>query len=131
MFVDDIQFQYLALVRYCQTSYRSRKPLSKALTTTQQELNATRKRLADEGSKLVPLQQENKDLRALVQQAEDVEVLRAEVRRVQHLDEDVDQFNADLAAFRRLKADVRDLEVFRRHKTAILQHLKLLPKLIK
>lgn len=85
---------------------------------------------ADEHSKVVPLRDENEKLRASVQQLGDVEALRVEVQRLQHLEQEVDQFNADLAAFRRLKADVRDLDVFRQHKAAILQYLKLFPKLV-
>ncbi|KAF1358783.1 hypothetical protein EJ07DRAFT_166647 [Lizonia empirigonia] len=125
-----LRFQYLALVRYCQTSYRTRKPLSKALADTKEELATMQHRLTDEHSKVETLQRENEKLRASAQQMEDMETLRTKVERLQHLEQEVGQFNADLAAFRRLKADVRDLDVFRQNKTAILQHLKLVPKLV-
>lgn len=87
-------------------------------------------RLTHEHSKVDTLQRENEKLRASAQQMEDIETLRTKVEQLQHLELEVGQFNADLAAFRRLKADVRDLEVFRQNKTAILQHLKLVPKLV-
>lgn len=87
-------------------------------------------RAAEERSKAVSLQRENEQLRAAAQQASEVETLRAEVQRLQHLEQETDQFNADLEAFCRLKADVRDLDVFRKNKTAILQYMKLLPKVV-
>lgn len=87
-------------------------------------------RAAEEHSKAVSLQQENEELRAAAQQAVEVDVLRAKVQRLQHLEQDMDQFNADLEAFRRLKADVRDLDIFRKNKAAILQYMKLLPKVV-
>lgn len=87
-------------------------------------------RAAEEHSKAVSLQRENEELRAAAQQAVEVDVLRAEVQRLQHLEQDMDQFNADLEAFRRLKADVRDLDIFRKNKAAILQYMKLLPKVV-
>lgn len=76
------------------------------------------------------LQRENEQLRAATQQANEVDALRAEVQRLLHLGQEMDQFTADLEAFRRLKADVRDLDVFRKNKAAILQYMKLLPKVV-
>lgn len=87
-------------------------------------------RAAEERSKAVSLQRENEELRAAEQQAGDVDVLRAESQRLQHLEQEKDQFNADLAAFRRLRADVRDLDIFRKYKAAILHYMKLLPKMV-
>lgn len=76
------------------------------------------------------LERENEQLQAAAQQASEPDALRAEVQRLQHLEQKMDQFNADLEAFRRLKADVRDLDVFRKNKAAILQYMKLLPKVV-
>jgi DNA repair ATPase RecN len=117
-------------VRYCQTSYRQQKLAADALAAAKHELATVRNCAAEDHSKALALQQENKQLRALAQQAGEVNSLRAEVQRLQHLGRDVDQFNAEVEAFRRLKADVRDLDTFRRNKSAILQHLKLVPKLV-
>ncbi|XPS78013.1 hypothetical protein M3J09_010034 [Ascochyta lentis] len=128
--MEALRFQYLALIRYCQTSYRTRKPLSSELANVKQDLSTTQSREADERLKFAGLQRENEELRASAQQTEDVEALRAEVQRLRHLEQETDQFNADLEAFRRLKADVRDLKTFRENKAAILQHLKLVPKLV-
>lgn len=87
-------------------------------------------RAAEEHSRAVSLQRENEQLRAAVQQASEVKTLRAEVQRLQLLEQEMDQFNTDLQVFRRLKADVRDLDVFRKNKAAILQYMKLLPKVV-
>jgi hypothetical protein len=87
-------------------------------------------RASEEHSKAAALQEENGQLRASAQQATEVDSLKDEVERLRHLEHEVDQFNADVEAFRRLKADVRDLDTFRQHKSAILQHLKLVPKLV-
>lgn len=87
-------------------------------------------RAAKEHSKVMVLQRENEQLKAAAQQASEVDTLRAEVQRLQHLEQGMEQFNADLEAFRRLKADVLDLDVFRKNKAAILQYMKLLPKVV-
>ena len=99
-----------------------------ALESTKQELTSAQKRAADEHSKAVAFQYENEKLQASAQQ--DMDVLSAEVQRLQHLEQEVDQFNAYVEAFHLLKADLRDLDVFRHNKPTILQHLKLLPKVI-
>lgn len=85
---------------------------------------------AEEHSKVLLLQRENERLRAAAQRASEVDALRVEVQRLQHLEQEVDQSNADLEESRRLKADVRDLDVFRENKAAILQYMKLLPKVV-
>ncbi|KZM22033.1 zinc ion binding [Ascochyta rabiei] len=128
--MEALRFQYLALIRYCQVSYRTRKPLSNELADAKNELATMQSRVTDEHSKFADLQRENEELRTSAQQVEDAEALRAEVQQLRHLEEEFDQFNADLKAFRRLKADVRDLETFRKNKGAILQHLKLVPELV-
>lgn len=84
----------------------------------------------EEHSKVISLQHHIKSLRAAAQQVNEVEALRAEVRRLQHLEQDKDQFDADLEAFRALKADFRELDVFRKNKTSILRYMKLLPTMI-
>ena len=121
------QFQYLALIRYCQTSYRTQKPLTDALKKSKQELALLQSRAAEAQSEVKSLQQENEELRALPQQADEVHVLRAEVQRLQHLEQNVEQFNSDVDTF---QADVRDLDVFRKNKAAILHYMKLFPKVV-
>lgn len=128
--LDTSQFQYLALIRYCQTSYRTRKPLTDALKKSKQELALLQSRAAEAQSEVKSLQQENEELRALPQQADEVHVLRAEVQRLQHLEQNVEQFNSDVDTFHRLQADVRDLDVFRKNKAAILHYMKLFPKVV-
>lgn len=120
----------MALIRYCQASYRTRKPLTDELAKSKQELAAMQQRAAEEHAKLVSLQHDNDNLRAAAQQVGNTQALRAEVQRLQHLEQEVDRFNADVEAFHRLHADVRDLEVFRKNKAAILDYLKLFPKVV-
>lgn len=127
---DHTQFQYISLARYCQNAYRTRKPLVDALKKTKQDLTMMQNRAAEETSKVVALQRDNSSLRAAAQQVSEVETLRAEVQRLRNLEQSQDQFYADVEAFHLLKADMRDLNVFRKNKVAILRYLKLLPKII-
>ena len=120
----------MALARYCQTSYRSRKPLVDALEHTKQELTSAKRLVVEEQSKIASLQYDNRILQAAAQQAGEVEQLRAKVQRLQDLELERNQFNADLEAFRRLKVDVRNLDTFRKNKDVILQYMKLLPKVV-
>jgi DNA repair ATPase RecN len=87
-------------------------------------------RTVEAQSEAMTLQQENEKLRAVAQQAGEMDALRAEVQRLQHLEQDFDQFNADVEAFCHLQADVRDLDVFRRNKAAILHYMKLFPGVV-
>ena len=121
----------MALARYCQTSYRTRKPLVEALEHTRQELASTRALTAEEQSKVASLQYDNRRLQAAAQQAGEVEALEhaaGEPHRPVDLDDRL--FNADLEAFRRLEVDVRNLETFRKNKDVILQYMKLLPTVV-
>ena len=120
----------MALARYCQTSYRTRKPLADALEHAKQELTLAKGLVAEEQSKIAFLQHENRVLQAAAQQAGEVEALRAEIRRLQHLELERNQFDADLDAFRRLEVDVRNLDTFRKYKAAILHYMKLLPTVV-
>jgi DNA repair ATPase RecN len=120
----------LALARYCQTSYRTRKPLVDALERTKQELTSAKRLVVEEQSKIASLQYDNGILQAAAQQAGEVEELQAEVRRLQHLELERNQFSADLEAFRRLEVDVRNLDTFRKNKDVILQYMKLLPTVV-
>ena len=106
------------------------KPLTDTLKNMKQQLDTMQNRATEEHSVVVSLQRENEQLRAIAQHASEVDALREEVQRLQHLEQEVDQFNADVEAFRRLKADVRDLDVFRKNKAVILQYMKLLPKVV-
>ncbi|KAF1926138.1 uncharacterized protein M421DRAFT_225688 [Didymella exigua CBS 183.55] len=128
--IEALRFQYLSLARYCTVSYRTRKPLTDALKSTKQQLVTMQSRAAEEYSRVVSLQRENELLQAAAQQASEVDALRAEVQRLHRLEQDMEQFNTDLEAFRRLKTDVRDLGIFRKNKAAILQYMKLLPKVV-
>ncbi|KAF3007807.1 hypothetical protein E8E13_010492 [Curvularia kusanoi] len=116
-----VRFQYLALARYCQTTYQTRKPLTDALSRTEQELASTKAIAAE---KLNSLQHDNE------QQAGELQTLQVEVQRLQHLERERKQFETDLEAFRHLEVDVRNLETFRKNKAAILQYLKSLPTVI-
>jgi len=87
-------------------------------------------RFAEEHSKVVSLQHHNKSLLTAANQASEVEKLRAEVRRLQPLEQERHQFDADLEAFRSLRVDVRELSVFRKYKTTIIHYMKLLPRTI-
>lgn len=126
---ENAQFQYLALSRYCQTSYRTRNSLLNALKITEKDLAKTKNIAAEQHAKIISLQYENETLRLAAQQVCEVKALREEVARLQHLEREQDQFNADLEAFRRLKVDVHNLDTFRKHKVAIFQYMKLIPKL--
>ncbi|KAH6639805.1 hypothetical protein C7974DRAFT_139167, partial [Boeremia exigua] len=125
-----LRFQYLALARYCRMSYLTTKPLADALKQTRQELVTMQQRAADDHSKVVSLQHANESLRAAAHQANEVEALRAEVHRLRHLELAKHQLDADVETVRLLKADVRDLDILRKNKAAILQYMKLLPKVI-
>ena len=97
---------------------------------TRQELASTRALTAEEQSKVASLQYDNRRLQAAAQQAGEVEALRVEIQRLQHLELERNQFDADLEAFRRLEVDVRNLETFRKNKDVILQYMKLLPTVV-
>ncbi|KAG9197913.1 hypothetical protein G6514_000752 [Epicoccum nigrum] len=128
--MEALRFQYLALARYCQTSYRTQKPLADALEHVKQEIALAKGLVAEGQSKIASLQYENRVLQAAAQQAGEVEALRAEIRRLQHLELERNQFDADLDAFRRLEVDVRNLDTFRKYKAAILHYMKLLPTVV-
>ncbi|KAJ4994194.1 hypothetical protein SVAN01_00023 [Stagonosporopsis vannaccii] len=128
--IEALRFQYLALARYCRTSYRTWKPLADALRKTEENLAAVQHRATEEHSKVVSLQHHNKSLRAAAHQVGKVDALRAEVQRLQHLEQEKDQFHADVEAFRSLKVDVRELDVFRKNKITIMRSLKLLNTMI-
>lgn len=97
---------------------------------SRQDLAAVQKRAAEEHAKVASLQKDNNTLRLAAQQAGEVQVLKAEVQRLQHLELERDRFDAAVQDFRNLKVDVCDLGIFRKNKVAILRYLKLLPKVI-
>lgn len=117
---DMLQFQYLALIRYCQNTYAMRKPLQDALAETENKLVAMQDLASKEHSKVLALQQENESLKVVERESNS---LKAEAERLQGLDQEVEQY-------RRLDVNPKDLETFKNNKDAIRHYLKLVPILI-
>jgi DNA repair exonuclease SbcCD ATPase subunit len=115
-----LQFQYLALIRYCQNTYATRKPLQDALAEAESKLAAMQDLVSKEHAKVLSLQQQNERLKAIKQESRS---LKTEVARLQDLDMEVEQY-------RRLDVNPKDLETFKNNKDAIRHYLKLVPILI-
>ncbi|KAI4629205.1 uncharacterized protein J4E87_003467 [Alternaria ethzedia] len=98
--MEALRFQYIALIRYCQNTYATRKPLQDALTNVEKKLASAQDLASKEHAKVVTLQQENERLRL---QKDQFQAMRAEVQRLQGLDEEVAHFRdvnpKDLATF--------------------------------
>ncbi|CAO2658497.1 Nn.00g062200.m01.CDS01 [Neocucurbitaria sp. VM-36] len=118
--MEALRFQYIALIRYCQNTYRSRKPLQKAVAETQKKLASMQELASEEHAKVLTLQQENEQLRAKQDQCD---AMKAEMQRLQNLEQEVDHY-------RQLQVNPRDLETFIANKAAIRHYLKLVPMLI-
>lgn len=114
------QFQYIALIQYCQNTYITRKPLQEAVAETRKKLASVQELASDEHAKFLTLQQEVEQLRAKQGQ---FDALNADIQRRQGLEE-------ELEYFRRLRVNPRDLETFVSNKAAIRHYLKLVPMLI-
>jgi hypothetical protein len=107
------QFQYIALIRYCQNTHAARRPLQDALAEAEKKLLSMQDLASGEHAKVINLQQ----LRAQKDQFE------AEVHRLQGLEQEVEHF-------RRIDVNPRDLETFVNNKSAIRHYLKLVPMLL-
>jgi hypothetical protein len=115
-----MQFQYLALIRYCQNTHATRKPLQDALATAENKLTAMQDIASKEHSKALMLQQEKEKLQAAALVNES---LKAEVERLRGVDRENEQY-------RRLDVNPKDLATFKNNKEAIRHYLKLVPTLI-
>ncbi|KAH8730307.1 hypothetical protein GQ44DRAFT_823623 [Phaeosphaeriaceae sp. PMI808] len=118
--MEALRFQYLALVRYCQNSHATRKPLQSALNETEKKLASMKDLASKERDKMVLLQQENKKLK---REERISEQMKSELQRLQGIEQEVEQY-------RRLNVNPRDLETFKNNKEAIRHYLKLVPILI-
>jgi hypothetical protein len=114
-----VQFQYLALVRYCQNVHATRKPLQDALTQAEQKLTSIQDLTSKEHAKMLTLQQENQSLKDTKQKYDNT---KAELERLQNIEREVEQY-------RRLDVNPKDLETFKNNKDAIRHYLKLVPTL--
>ena len=112
------QFQYIALIRYCQNTHATRKPLQEALTDMEKKLASVQDLASKEHAKVVTLQQENDRLRL---QKDQFQAMKAEVQRLQGLDEEVAHFR---------DVNPKDLATFLANKSAIRHYLKLVPMLV-
>lgn len=110
----------MALIRYCQGTHATRKPIQTALAETEKKLQAAETLASDEQAKVLELQAVNKKLGLDQNQ---VQSLKAEVERLR----DVEQ---ELEAYRRLNVRAKDLETFVTYKSAIRYQLELVPKLV-
>ncbi|KAF1921873.1 hypothetical protein BDU57DRAFT_463919 [Ampelomyces quisqualis] len=115
-----LQFQYLALVRYCQNVHATRKPLQDALAQAEQKLTSIQDLTSKEHAKVLTLQQENQILEDIKQKYESAKV---ELERLHAVEREVEQY-------RRLDVNPKDLETFKNNKDAIRHYLKLVPTLI-
>lgn len=113
------QFQYLALVRYCQNLHATRKPLQDALAQAEQKLISIQDLTSKEHAKVLTLQQENQSLNDIKQKYDNT---KAELERLQTIEQEVEQY-------RRLDVNPKDLETFKNNKDAIRHYLKLVPTL--
>lgn len=114
------QFQYIALIRYCQNTHAARKPLQKSLTDAEKKVASMQELASAEHVKVLSLQQEIEQLRAQKAQTEAVTV---ELQRLQGLEQEIEHY-------RRLDVTPRDLETFVSNKAAIRHYLKLVPMLL-
>ncbi|KAF1833353.1 hypothetical protein BDW02DRAFT_599148 [Decorospora gaudefroyi] len=118
--MEALRFQYLALVRYCQNTHATRKPMQNALAEAEKKLASMQHLASEEHAKVLALRQENERLRA---QKDQFEAMNAEVQQFQEQEQEFKQF-------RSLNVKPRDLETFITNKTAIRHYLKLVPMLI-
>ncbi|KAI4936729.1 uncharacterized protein J4E92_001453 [Alternaria infectoria] len=116
--MEALRFQYIALIRYCQNTYATRKPLQEALTNMEKKLASVQDLASKEHAKVVTLQQENERLRL---QKDQFQAMKAEVQRLQGLDEEVAHFR---------DVNPKDLATFLANKSAIRHYLKLVPMLV-
>ncbi|KAF2127389.1 hypothetical protein P153DRAFT_321149 [Dothidotthia symphoricarpi CBS 119687] len=121
--IEALRFQYVALIRYCQNTYASQKPLQDELAQTQKKLGSMQDLASAEHAEILELQKENERLRAAQHQFEKSQTLKVDMTRLQELEQEVEQY-------RRIEVDLRDFETFQRDKPAIKHYMKLVPMLI-
>lgn len=120
LFAHQSQFQYIALMRYCQNTYAGRKPLQEELANTKKQLETAQDLSSAEHAKAISLQKENQRLR---DNASQIETLSAEVERLCNIEQEVEKY-------RSLNVNPHDLETFVTNKAAIRHYLKMVPTLI-
>lgn len=114
------QFQYIALIRYCQNTHAARKQTHNALAEAEKNAARLQNLAAEEHAKVLSLEQEKESLFATRTR---VDELQAEVLRLQSLESEVDRYRC-------LNVNIRDLETFMANKAAIRHYLKLVPMLM-
>ncbi|KAH7389444.1 hypothetical protein DE146DRAFT_680299 [Phaeosphaeria sp. MPI-PUGE-AT-0046c] len=118
--MEALRFQYLALVRYCQSTHATRKPLQDKLVNAQKQLASQQDIVSQERSKTHAMQQETEKLKCVERKYDG---MKAELERLQNVDHEVEQY-------RRLNINPKDLETFKNNKAAIRYYLGLMPKLV-
>ncbi|EMD96513.1 hypothetical protein COCC4DRAFT_65371 [Bipolaris maydis ATCC 48331] len=118
--MDALRFQYIALIRYCQNTYATRKPLEQTLKESEKNLTNMRNLVAEEHVKMIGLQNEVEKLKA---QKDQFEAMQAEVQRLQGIEQEFEEL-------RSLNVNARDLKTFITNKSAIRHYLKLVPMLM-
>ncbi|EMD62634.1 hypothetical protein GGP41_003458 [Bipolaris sorokiniana] len=118
--MDALRFQYIALIRYCQNTYATRKPLEQTLKKSKKNLADMRNLVAEEHVKMTGLRKEVEKLKA---QKDQFEATQAEVQRLQGIEQEFEQL-------RSLNVNARDLKTFIMNKSAIRHYLKLVPMLM-
>jgi ABC-type uncharacterized transport system fused permease/ATPase subunit len=98
----------------------TRKPLQDALSEAEKKVLSMQDLASQEHAKVLTLQQELEQLKAVEQKHE---TLKAEVKRLQGIEHEVEQY-------RQLDVNPRDLATFKNNKDAIRHYLKLVPMLI-
>ncbi|CAG5181999.1 uncharacterized protein ALTATR162_LOCUS9941 [Alternaria atra] len=116
--MEALRFQYIALIRYCQNTHATRKPLQQAYNEMEKKLANVQDLASKEHSKILGLHQENERLRF---QKDQFEAMEAEVQRLQGLDEEVAHLRG---------VNTKDLNTFLANKSAIRHYLKLVPMLV-
>ncbi|EUC46875.1 hypothetical protein COCMIDRAFT_91417 [Bipolaris oryzae ATCC 44560] len=118
--MDALRFQYIALIRYCQNTYATRKPLEQTLKESEKKLASMRNLVSEEHAKTISLKKEIDELKV---QKDQFEAMQAEIQRLQGVEQEFEQL-------RSLNVNARDLKTFITNKSAIRHYLKLVPMLI-
>ena len=117
---NSVQFQYIALIRYCQNTHATCKSLRSTVVAAEKKLVSMQDLASEEHTKVLSLQQENERLRV---HTKHFEAMKAELERLQSFEQEIERL-------RRLNVNPRDLETFIENKTAIRHYLKLVPQLL-
>jgi hypothetical protein len=95
----------------------TRKPLQDALSQAEKKLAATEDVASQEHVKVLSLQQDMEKLKVVERNSDS---LKAEVKRLQGIEQEVEQY-------RRLDVKPRDLATFKNNKDAIQHYLRQVP----